>query len=395
MRRSLRVLHVIPSVSPVHGGPSRAIALIERTLAAAGIAVTTLTTDDDGPGRRLRSDRRPPKANGAARIYVPKRLEPYKVAPGAIGWLLRNVTRFDVVHVHALFSFVSVAACLAARLRGIPYVVRPLGVLSSYGMTQRRPWLKRLSLALIEGPLLRRAAAVHFTSEAERDEAQRLGIPMRGRLIPLGIEAAEPDAHGLTLPRSGGGRPVILFLSRLDPVKNVEGLLRALCLLRGKAREPLLVVAGDGAPGYVAELEALADALGLAENVLWLGHAGGARKAAALAGADVFVLPSFSENFGIAAAEAMRAGLPCVLGEGVAIAREAEAAGAALVVPPEPAAIAGALERLLEDEGLRRDMGAKAKAFAAREYAPAVMGERLIALYRTILTAPSRCTGSE
>jgi glycosyltransferase involved in cell wall biosynthesis len=389
------VLHVIPSVSPVHGGPSRAIALMERTLAAAGIAVTTLTTDDDGPGRRLGADARPGEANGAARVYVRKWLEPYKVAPGAIGWLGRNVTRFDVVHVHALFSFVSTWACLIATLRGVPYVVRPLGVLSSYGMTQRRPWLKRLSLALVEGPLLRRAAAVHFTSEAEREEAHVLGIPMQGRVIPLGIEAAEPDAQGLSLPRSGGGRPVMLFLSRLDPKKNVESLLRGLSLLKEKGQAPLLTIAGDGAPGYVAGLKTFADKLGLAGDVLWLGHTDGARKAGALAGADLFVLPSFSENFGIAAAEAMRAGLPCVLGEGVGIAREAEAAGAALVVSPEPAAIAAAIERLLGDEVLRRDMAARAKAFAAREYAPSAMAERLIALYRTILSAPSRRTGSE
>jgi glycosyltransferase involved in cell wall biosynthesis len=347
--------------------------------------VTTLTTDDDGPGRRLGADARPGEAAGAARVYVRKWLDPYKVAPGATRWLWTNVRRFDVVHVHALFSFVSVAACLIAWRRGVPYVIRPLGVLSPYGRTQRRPWLKRLSLALAEGPLLRRAAAVHFTSEAEREEAQALGIPLRGRVIPLGIEPAGSGCRGPAPPWSGRGRPVLLFLSRLDPKKNVEGLLRALALLKERRQAPLLAIAGDGPPAYVAELEARAAAHGRTQDVLWLGHVGGARKAAALAGASLFVLPSLSENFGIAAAEAMLAGLPCVLGEGVAIAREAEAAGAALAVPPEPPAIAAALERLLANDPLRREMGAKAKAFAAREYAPAVMAERLIALYEDIV----------
>jgi glycosyltransferase involved in cell wall biosynthesis len=370
------------------GGPSRAIRMMERALASAGVAVTTLTTDDDGPGRRLAAAGCPAEANGARRAYVRKRGEFYKVAPGAIPWLWRRAGSFDVIHVHALFSFVSVAACMIAHLKGVPYIVRPLGVLSVYGVKERRPWLKRLSLRLVEGPLLRRAAAVHFTSPSEYTEAKELGFEMRGEVIPLGVEM---PASGERRPSLGlddiPGRPVVLFLSRLDPKKNVEGLLRAFSALTGDGHPPALLIAGGGTPRYMADLKDLAASLGIEKDVFWLGHLEGERKAAALAAADVFVLPSFSENFGIAAAEALFSGLPCVLGKGVAIAQDAEDAGAAIVVAPEPEAIAAAITALLGDASLRQAMGTRGKAFAEREYAPGAMAERLATLYKKVARA--------
>ena len=149
---TLNILHVIPSVSRVRGGPSRMIAVMEAAVTEAGAQVTTATTDDDGPGRRLAIDARPDQANRATRFYARKWLDFYNIAPGIVPWLWRNVRRFDVVHIHALFSFSSIAAAIVARARGVPYIIRPLGTLTTYGISQRRHWLKRLSLGLHRGP---------------------------------------------------------------------------------------------------------------------------------------------------------------------------------------------------------------------------------------------------
>src|ERR1700730_8910502 len=80
-----------------------------------------------------------------------------------------------------------------ARLANVPYVLRPLGTLNGYGLEQRRRALKRFSLTLIEGPIVRHAACVHFTSEAERAEANRLGWAFKSAVIPLGVD---PEEHG-------------------------------------------------------------------------------------------------------------------------------------------------------------------------------------------------------
>jgi glycosyltransferase involved in cell wall biosynthesis len=325
--------------------------------------------------------------NGAVRVYARKRLQFYTVAPGLVPWLWRHVREFDVVHIHALFSFTSVCAGLIAGARGVPYVVRPLGVLTAYGVTKRRPWLKRRSIQLIEGPILRRAARVHFTSAVERDEAEALGIAFRSVVIPLAVDGV-CRTETASASRGTAG-PEILFLSRLDPKKNLEALLRAVAALGPELAGARLSIAGDGAPDYVASLKRLAVSLGVEDRIMWHGQVDAPGKQALLAAADIFVLPSFSENFGLAAAEALAAGLPCILGRGVAIAEPAEAAGAAIVVGPEPEAVLAALTRLLNDPGLRRDMGRRARDHAAANYSTAAMAQALIALYQSVQRTPN------
>jgi glycosyltransferase involved in cell wall biosynthesis len=381
----MRVLQVIPSVSAVHGGPSLVLALLEQGLCAQGISVTTATTDDDGPARRLEID--PPlQGRGVRRIYFRKWFDFYKVAPAMLPWLWWNVRTFDVVHIHSLFSFASVAAGLIASGRGVPYIIRPLGTLSQYGLTQRRPRLKRLSLALLENRILGHAAAVHFTSEAEWEEAKLLKLRLRAVVIPLAAQAEQRGDEQLLLRDYPAlvDRQVVLYLSRLDPKKNIEGLLRAVAAVRTQRGDVMLVVAGGGQPEYTRSLKMLAQALGLEPNVVWLDHVGGARKAAAFAAAQVFVLPSLSENFGVAGVEAMLAGVPCIFGQGVAIARDAMRAGASMTVTSEPESIARALMELLADKPRQEAMGRRAREFAEREYSVQTMATRLIALYRKI-----------
>ena len=255
----MKVLHVIPSLSPIHGGPTHALAMMERALVGEGITVETATTDDDGPGRR--NGKRcgvPLSENGAVRRYFRKQFDFYKPSLPFARWIAHEVRNYDLVHIHALFSFTSTVAARAARRAGVPYVIRPLGTLADYGLKARRPWLKSLSLRHIEGPALRNAAAVHFTSEAEAAEARALGIPMREVIIPLGVD---PPA-GLPPRREAGPVPRALFLSRLDPKKNVEGLLEAISLLKGKGCRCSSRSRATVRPGTWRQLKARAAAAG-------------------------------------------------------------------------------------------------------------------------------------
>lgn len=382
------VLHVIPSISHTHGGPSRAIRLIEQALAGSAWQCITATTDDDGPGRHLNCIVNRPQYEGpATRWYFHKDIEFYKVSWLFAHWMKHAVRRFNVIHIHALFSFTSIVAAWAARRAGVPYIIRPLGTLTNYGRTQRRPWLKRLSLKWIEGPLLRDAAAVHFTSLAEQREAAECGVPLRGVVIPLGIEAPAVTDDTLVLSRFPAlqGANYLLYLSRLDPKKNVEGLLRAFAQRRSEWPNTKLLIAGNGAPDYVASLVALSSAFGLDEQVVWAGHIDGDLKASALAGAQLFILPSFSENFGIAAAEALMVGLPCVLGQGVAISQDVVAAAAGVAVGTDPNAIAAGLHQLLTANAAEHArMSANAAALARDKFSVDAMGRNLVALYESV-----------
>ena len=389
----MKVLQVIPSLSEFAGGPTIALEEIERSLTERGLRVETVTTDDGGPGTRNgKICGSPILENGVQRRYFQKRTEFYKAAPSLGRWLRKHIVDYDIVHVHALFSYASVSACQWARRRSIPYIVRPLGTLAHYGITQRRPWLKRLSLDVVERPLLEAAAAVHFTSGAELVEAQRLNMAMRPVVVPLGIRKPQAgDAARLLrdYPLMADALRIV-YLSRLDPKKNLEGLIRALGITTRRGLAAAVLVGGSGEPGYVARLKALAVAEGVADRVVWLGHVQGARKADLLAAGEVFALPSISENFGIAVVEALAAGLPCILGDGIALAVEVESAGAGIGVAPSADAIAAALEYYAKDPSLRIKHGLAARQLYARSFSIETMGANLEALYCRVLHETGR-----
>jgi len=373
----LKILHVIPSLAAGDGGPTHAVLAMERVLQSQGIKVDIATSVNSSSVA---------KAEAENRLHFNRLVEFYKVAPGFLWWLAWNVRRYDVLHIHALFSFMSVAAALACRLRGVPYILRPLGTLSQYGIHRRRPLLKKLSLLLIEGPMLRHSAAVHFTAEQESVEASLTGIPMRSVVLPLGVDEfvmPEPAAVQAAKQLVSGNR-VVLYMSRIDPKKNPESVLQAFAGLYPAFPHHCLVMAGSGEQDYVAELKSLASRLGIGDAVLWPGFVAGPTKSGLLAIADVFVLPSHSENFGIAAAEAMMAGLPCILGHGVALAQEAEAAGAAISVSSDAKDVATALQVVLSDSGRLASMRIAASQLALARYSLAAMGLGLVELYRSV-----------
>jgi glycosyltransferase involved in cell wall biosynthesis len=172
-----------------------------------------------------------------------------------------------------------------------------------------------------------------------------------------------------------------LFLSRLDRKKGLEILLEAFARLALDLPDLRLLVAGDGEPEYVETLKQRAEALDLGERVVWAGFLSGASKLAAFQESKVYCLPSYSENFGIAAVEAMACGLACVFTSGVGISRDAERAGAALVVPAESRSLEEALGELLRNPRKAQEMGEQGIEMVGREYSLEGMGANLKALY--------------
>ena len=364
-----------------------AVQSFARALKLAGIEVTIATTDDDGDDARFAVPYGMPiDRDGIPHIFFRRNVLPYKVSRDLGRWLEANVAGFDLVHIHALFSYSSLAASRAARARKVPYIVRPLGVLNRWGMQNRRPLLKKLSFGLVELPILRNAVAMHYTSDAERDEATELD-PAIGRLpsfiLPVPVEVTPAESPRLFLQRfpQAAGKRIILFLSRIDPKKGLDLLFRAFAQLAPNENGLLLVVAGSGNNDYVNSLRKLADELRLTSNILWAGQLTGSDKASAFAASALFVLPSYSENFGIAAAEALAAGMPAILSDQVALATEAVAADAAVAIPPEPDAIKSAMKGLLEDEPKRLQLAANATRFAASSFSKNVIGAALAKEY--------------
>ncbi len=364
-----------------------------RGLAGRGVAVDAATTDDDGPGGRVATPlEQRVEQEGYGVFYFRKQTEFYKVSRPLGRWLQRHVAEYDLVHIHALFSHTSLAAARCARRAGVPYIIRPLGVLNRWGMANRRRWLKALSFRFVEQPVLRHAAAMHYTSRAEQREAEQAGATAPAAVIPLGIDTAAfqnppgPDNFLKRFPQAKG-RTLVLFLSRLDAKKGLDLLLPAFAEIKKTHPAAMLVIVGDGEKSYVAGLRGLAAQLGMADDITWTGFLGGADKLSAFAAASVFVLPSYSENFGIALVEALAAGLPCVTTDGVAVSEDIRESGAGLVVEAESKPFCEAMNRLLEDAALRTRFGANARKLATERFSVEAMGATLKKLYEDILLA--------
>ena len=388
----MHILHVVPSLGPLRGGPSFTARALVSGLARAGIAVDIATTDDNGPGRLQVLLGQPQSEGGVSYWYFARQTRFYTVSWPLARWLDSHVAEYDLVHIHALFSFASLAAAACAARHRVPYIVRPLGTLSRWGMRHRRPWLKQISWQLFERHVLARAAAIHYTSEQERVEAAELGYDYRAVVISNPVEI---DQTAVVLNRGElrrrypqlAQRTIVLFLARLDPKKGFDLLLPAFAQAHAQRPDLALIIVGDGDPAYVASLRAEAVRIGVAEHVVWAGFLAGDAKLAALADADLFVLPSYSENFGNAVVEALACGLPVVISDQVGVQQEVSAAKAGLVVPCQVADLAAAIVQLAADPALRQAMGARGRHLAKERFSPQAVTAQLQDLYAALIAS--------
>jgi len=383
----MRVLHVIPSAAPVDGGPNLAVRAISRGLASRGIDVTVATTNAAGDGSLDVPLDSPVIDDGVVYRYFARTVPgAWKFSWPMTRWLWANAAAYDVVHVHALFSYATIPGCRAAAHAPVPYVLRPLGTLSEWSLGHRR-WKKRPYYALLERSHLEMASAIHVTSDAEAEDVARLGYATRTRVIPLGIDVEDrPPAR---VRRGSSHEPLrLLFLSRLHEKKNVPLLLRALAEDANLPRPVLLTIAGDGEPRYRDELVALSKQLDLADRVRFVGHVDGDAKRDLLAQSDCFVLPSAHENFGLAVAEALAAGLPAIVTPGVALSRDVRDAGAGLVADATESDLASAIRWAADHPAALIEMGERAWQLAHRDLSWDRTCERLVALYAELTAAP-------
>ena len=386
----MKVLHVIPSVATSDGGPSYAVRSMALGLKRLEVDVHIATTDADQPPGWHVPLGVAQEEEEATVWYFRRQTGFYKFSWPLTRWLSKHIADYDLAHIHALFSYATLPAALFAWRRGVPYVVRPLGTLNRWGMQNRRRILKRISFLMLERHILRHAALVHYTSEQEHLEASELGVEGPFVVIPPGV-----DLSAFTpLPPPGNfrnqypeltGRTLILFLSRLDPVKGLDLLLPAFAQARQARPDVALALAGRGASEYEGRLQRWIRELGLQSDVLFTGFLESEQKMAALADCDLFVLPSYSESFGVAVVEAMACGKPVLISDQVAIHREVAQHDAGLVVPCAVDALASALLRLVDEPDLRDGLGRNGRRLAEERYALESVGEQLRQRYLEVL----------
>jgi glycosyltransferase involved in cell wall biosynthesis len=347
------------------------------------------TTDADGPRRQISVADLPDKAS----IHVFRRTfsEQWKLSLGLHAWLQKNAGQYDLLHIHTLWSFSSAVAARAAKRHGIPYIVRPAGMLSPYTWSRGR--LKKNAYWIgIERATIRDAAGFHVTSDDEAAEVRWLRSDANTFVIPNGVEPAAFTEPRMTThlrnrcETSAQNLPILLFLSRLHPKKGIlDRLLPAVAAMRTSC---LLAIVGDEdsrAQGYEAAIQNAIKGFGLENRVAMLGPVFGNERWALFDGAAAFVLPSHSENFGIVVAEAMARGCPVVITKEVQAAALVTKAGAGIVVDGDAEGIAAALDFLLKDDEQRATVGARGHRFALQHLRWSCVAEKLRSMYCEIL----------
>jgi len=305
-----------------------------------------------------------------------------------------RVPNVDLVLIHSMYQLTSTAAAFYCRKFRVPYVVRPHGIMDPKLARRRRWLLKWAYIQLFEKKNLNCAAAIQYSSRMEDEMARHfMTVESPSLLIPEGINL-EPFEK---LPSRGNfrdkypemaGKSLILHLGRIHQKKGLDLLVEAFSRVAARRDDVHLVLAGSGDKGYVMQITKMLHYLDVFDRTTITGQLDEDEKLAILRDADIFVLASYGENFGISVVEAMACGLPVIISDKVGIWREILEASAGTVTKCQPEEIADAIENLLNDSGLRMAMGQRGKNIARDKFSSDRMSESMETACQAICGAP-------
>jgi glycosyltransferase involved in cell wall biosynthesis len=385
-RRNLRILHVIPAFYPATfwGGPIYSTyGLCKATAEIAGISLRVLTTDSAGPSTAQRlpaHESNPIRYPPGYEVYFCRRLAGAAVSLELLGRLLNLARWADIIHLTGVYSFPTIPTLLLARILRIPLVWSPRGALqASYEWTgARRRTTKRIWEKLCNRIIKGQGWVFHVTSEPERHGSLQLIPAAHAEVVPNGIEVNENGQRRTWRLR---GQLRVLFLGRLDPKKGLENLIDALSKFR--SAELNLNICGSGDVVYVKSLRQRVETLGLSQIVTFRGHVADEEKANVFARADVCVLPSYSENFGMVVCEALAHGVPVIVSTRTPWGAVADH-GCGYWVPNDPDSLARAL-RAIQQEDLE-SMGRRGRAWMRRDFDWGRIARRMYGIYEEAIT---------
>jgi glycosyltransferase involved in cell wall biosynthesis len=401
----MRILHVIATLSPSTGGPGEACLGLCRELAKRGHEVSIYTTSYGQSGTLCATDLEysvdvPAYDSGVEIRCFAETSRRYYLSSLSLFRALRvTIPSMDIVHIHSIYLFHSTVGAYLCRRARVPYVIKPHGTLDPY-LRRRHRVRKWLHETIVERRSFRSAAAIQFTTAEEMmlaTESRSCGRLFKnavGAIVPNGVvipEALETGAPGADIaglvhkfPELRGKR-IVLFLGRINFKKGLDLLAVAFAQLCKQRDDIHLLIAGPDNEGYQIRMTEWLRAANVLDRVTFAGMLRGPYKTAAFKIADMFVLPSYGENFGIAIAEAMAESLPVIVSNRVNIWREIAEAEAGLVIRCDAAELVTAISTLLDDSGLRQSMGDRGRRLVERSFTWQVVGGEMIKLYERIL----------
>ena len=366
-----------------------------RAVAQLGHQVSIYTTNQDGPGILPVPTDRPVWREGVEVRYFPIQTPRFWGTSWPLARALRQeIKAVDLVHVHNLYLFHDLMAGYYCRILGVPYLIQPHGSLDPF-IYRRHRGRKRVMEYGFQNRTLREASALLFTTAEESELAAPFSCGTPGVVVPLGIDLDEFAA----MPEPGsfrrrhpeiGDQPIILFFGRINFKKGLDLLARGFGAVARQRRDVHLVIAGPDNDGWGARVRPWLEEAGVLGHTTFTGMLLGPDRLAVLQDAAMFVLPSYSENFGIAVIEAMAARLPVIISDKVNIWREVEAARAGRVIPCDATALAEEILDLLAHPEGAAQMGRQGRTLVEERFQWPRIGRSLAEAYGRIIEEHGR-----
>jgi len=392
----LRLLLITSYYKPayVYGGPVRSISTLCEAMVKLGAQVTVLTTDANGDQRLKVPLQKSTQVDGVEVYYYPVRpgfIPNFFYSPSLARGIKEKIPDFDIAVLEVFFTHAMGPAVNACRRAGVPYIVSLRGQLLPWSLKQK--WFKkRIYHVLLGRAYLNHAAALHCTDRSEEAAIRKLGFNIPTFVVPNGLDcrrflnlpARGIIRHRFNIPEDA---KLLLFLGRLHPKKRPDIAIEALASAQSFSPGTHLLLAGPDEMQLAPKLRAQAEQSGCHDKVHIAGLLDGDDLLSALADADLFLMPSEpeSENFGMSALEAMAAGLPILVSEGVPVGRDAELAGAGWVVPATASAFTQVTRELLADAHRLKEMGREGQILVRQKYDISKVAERMMRQYEAII----------
>ncbi|MCR4307710.1 MAG: glycosyltransferase [Candidatus Berkelbacteria bacterium] len=375
----MKILHTIAGIWEHTGGPAESVPMLCLELAKRGNNVRLATLEGPLSKTVKRCGR-----EGVDLLTFPKLPGQFSIA---LSRALPDLCKTsDIIHGHGLWLQPNWATAKNAASTKKPLVISTRGSLGPKSL-RHSYWKKKVAAALFDNRSLRYASCIHATSIMEYESVRAFGLRNPVAIIPNGVELPTTGIRGDFFEKFPAlrGKRILLFLSRLSWEKGLPLLAEAWEGLKREFIDWHLVIAGQGEPGYEKEIKNLFASKGLCESVIWTGLLKGEEKWSALAAADLFVLPSHSENFGIAIAEALAIGVPVITTHGTPWSELVDK-DCGWWVPVEANAIEKALREAMSLPGEKRKvMGENGKALIKEKYVWRQVAEQMESVYRWIL----------
>lgn len=389
----MKILHIVPAYFPAHryGGPIESVHKMNKGLVENGVEITVYTTNIDGNSVLNVPLRQEIDIDGVKVFYFPISFRPWKYSFALHRALSKNAKDFDLIHITSVFLSVSTLGAYYAKKFNKPYIISPRGNFMEEPL-KFRSLKKKIYVNLIEKRNLTGASAIHFTVEKEKEDYLKLGLPLKKAVIvpnSIDIENGIGVISGDFRKKNeiSEDAKIILFMGRLHKIKGLDTLIPAFAEVFKKEPKAVLVIVGPDERNYKKEieLEIRNRKLEINKNVVFTGMLMGDDKKMAYKEANVFVLPSYSENFSMAVVEAMAINLPVIITKGVGISGEIEKAGAGIVVEKDEKQLAEAVLKILNNSDLAKKMGENGRKLVEAEFSSEKVARKFIEEYNKIL----------